>query len=125
MAKVESSTVAVTSINDHDGLVLQNEKQLPSSISRIETYLQHNRTQSVNSASDSDSDFDSDSDSDSDSSGGKVTVDGIAVTSINNHDGVLIDYYQPYSGNGSTDGGWPAKDKWISFMDMCVHSPVR
>ncbi|KAM0804669.1 hypothetical protein BDR22DRAFT_878779 [Usnea florida] len=110
MAKVESSTVAVTSINDQDGLVLQNENQLPSSVSRIEAYLQHNKTQSVDS--------DSNSDSDSDPSGGKVTVDGIAVTSINNHDGVLIDYYQQYSGNGSTDGGWPAKDKWISFMDM-------
>ena len=117
MAKVESSTVAVTSINDQDGLALQNEKQLPSSVSHIETYLQHNRTQSVDS--------DSDSNPDSDSTGGKVTVDGIAVTSINNHDGVLIDYYQQYSGDGSTDGGWPAKDKWISFMDMCVHCPVR
>ena len=114
MAKVESSTVAVTSINDQDGLVMQNENLLPSSVSRIEAYLRQNRTQSV----------DSDSDSDSDSSGGKVTVDGIAVTSINNHDGVLIDYYQQYSGNGSTDGGWPPKDKWISFMDMCVNFPV-
>ena len=114
MAKVESSTVAVTSINDQDGLVMQNENLLPSSVSRIEAYLRQNRTQSV----------DSDSDPDSDSSGGKVTVDGIAVTSINNHDGVLIDYYQQYSGNGSTDGGWPAKEKWISFMDMCVTFPV-
>ena len=121
MAKVESSTVAVTSINDQDGLALQNEKQLPSSVSRIESYLQHNKTQSL----ESDSDSDPDSDSDSDSTGGKVTVDGIGVTSINNLDGVLIDYYQQYSGDGSTDGGWPAKDKWISFMDMCVHCPVR
>ena len=118
MAKVESSTVAVTSINDQDGLVMQDENQLPSSVSRIEAYLHQNRTQSV----DSDSNGEKVS-VDSDSSGGKVTNDGIAVTSINNHDGVLIDYYTQYSGNGSTDGGWPAKDKWISFMDMCVQYP--
>ena len=102
MATVNNSLVAVTSINDQDGLPMHNQAQRHSSLSRFQAYRYHNTTR------------------DSDPSGGKVTDSGIAVSSINNHDGVLIDYYTPYNGNGSTDDGWPAKDKWISFMDMCV-----
>lgn len=101
MAKVNNSIVAVTSIRDQDGLRMHNQAERHSSISRIEAYRYRNKTQTT------------------DPSRGKVTDSGIAVPSINNQDGILIDYYTQYSGNGSTDDGWPAKDKWISFMDMC------
>lgn len=102
MAKVNNSIVAVTSINNQDGLPVHNQAQDDSSVSRIQVYQSYNKTQSA------------------DPSGGKVTNDGLAVPTVDNHDGILIDYYTPYHGNGSTDAGWPAKDKWISFMDMCV-----
>lgn len=102
MAKVNNSIVAVTSINNQDGLPVHNQTQDDSNVSRIEAYQSHNKTQTT------------------DPSGGKVTNDGLAVPIVNNHDGILIDYYTPYNGNGSIDAGWPAKDKWISFMDMCV-----
>ena len=42
----------------------------------------------------------------------------IAQKIINNHDGVLVDYYKQYNGDGSVAQGWPAKSSWISFMDM-------
>lgn len=102
MAKVENSIVAVTSINEQDGLPRHNPAQHQSSVSRIKAYHHQNKTLSTNP------------------SGGKVTNDALAVPIVNNQDGILIDYYTPYSGNGSTDDGWPAKEKWISFMDMCV-----
>ena len=102
MATVNNSLVAVTSVDDQDGLAKHNQAQHHSGLSRFQAYRYHNTTRN------------------SDPGGGKVTDSGIAVSSINNQDGVLIDYYTPYNGNGSTDDGWPAKDKWISFMDMCV-----
>lgn len=102
MAKVDDGVVAVTSVNDQDGLPMHNQAQRHSSLSRIEAYRYHNTTRTT------------------DPGGGKVTNSGIAVPSVNNQDGILIDYYTQYNGNGSTDDGWPAKDKWISFMDMCV-----
>ena len=102
MAEVNNSIVAVTSINNQDGLPVHNQAQDDSSVSPIQAYQHYNKTQAT------------------DPSGGKVTNDGLAVPAVNNHDGILIDYYTPYNGNGSTDAGWPAKDKWISFMDMCV-----
>lgn len=102
MIKVNNSNVAVTSINDRDGRSVQEQTQRQSSLSRVHRY--HNTTQL------------------SDPGGGKVTDSGIAVTSVNNQDGILIDYYKQYNGNGSTDGGWPTKDKWISFMDLCVRT---
>lgn len=102
MAKVNNSIVAVTSINDQDGRPMRNQAQHHSSLSRIEAYRYHNKTQTTNPGE------------------GQVTDSGIAVPTVNNHDGILIDYYTQYNGNGSTDDGWPSKDKWISFMDMCV-----
>lgn len=102
MAKVTNSIVAVTSINDQDSIPMHNQAQHQSSVSRIEAYHYHNKTHTT------------------DPGGGKVTNSGLAVPAVNNQDGILIDYYTPYNGNGSTDDGWPAKDKWISFMDMCV-----
>ena len=102
MAKVNSSIVAVTSINNQDGLPVHNQIQDGSSVSRIKAYQSHNQSQTT------------------DPSGGQVTNDGLAVPIVDNHDGILIDYYTPYNGNGSIDAGWPAKDRWISFMDMCV-----
>lgn len=104
MAKVDDNIVAVTSNNDQDGIPMHKQAQHHNSLSRIAAYHYHNKTQKT------------------DPSGGKVTDSGIAVPSVNNKDGILIDYYTPYNGNGSTDGGWPAKDKWISFMDMCVYT---
>lgn len=104
MAKVDDGVVAVTSVNDQDGLPMHNQAQRHSSLSRIEAYRYHNTTQTT------------------DPGGGKVTNSGIGVPSVNNLDGILIDYYTQYSGNGSTDHGWPAKDKWISFMDMFNNS---
>ena len=102
MAQVVSSIVAVTSINDQDGLRIHGHSRFHSGISRIEPHRYHNKTKAT------------------DSDGGTVTDSGIAVPSVNNQDGLLIDYYTQYNGNGSTEDGWPAKNKWISFMDMCV-----
>ena len=92
----------MTSINDQDGLPMHIQAQRHSSLSRIEASRYHNKTQTT------------------DPGGGKVTDGGIAVPTVNDQDGILIDYYRQYNGNGSTDDGWPSKDKWISFMDMCV-----
>ena len=50
--------------------------------------------------------------------GGKVDKTAIAVTTMSNEDGVLFDYYQHYTGSGTTDDGWPAKTSWISFAEM-------
>ena len=54
------------------------------------------------------------------STGGKVTNSAIAVKTINNQDGILVDYYKQYNGDGSIAAGWPAKTSWVSFMDMSV-----
>ena len=50
--------------------------------------------------------------------GGQVANEAIAVTTINNLDGTLVDFYKQYNGNGSIAAGWPPKTSWISFMDM-------
>ena len=105
MAKVNNSIVAVTSINDQDGLPVHIQSQRHSSFQRFEAYHYPNKTKGT------------------DRGGGKVTDSGLGVPTVNNQDGVLIDYYTPYNGNGSTDEGWPAKDKWISFLDMCIIYP--
>ena len=102
MAQVESSIVAVTSINDQDGLSMHDQPQRHGRFSRIEVHHYENKTKNT------------------DPGGGTVTDSGLAVPSVNNQDGILVDYYTQYNGNGSTDEGWPAKNKWISFMDMCV-----
>ena len=52
--------------------------------------------------------------------GGRVDNEAVAVTTMKNEDGVLLDYYQQYQGSGSTDDGWPNKTSWISFADMSV-----
>ena len=98
--------VAVTSINDKDGLPMHDQAQRHTRLSRIKASHYHNTTQST------------------DPGGGKVTDPGIAVPSVNNQDGILIDYYTQYNGNGSIHDGWPPKHKWISFMDMCVQCTV-
>ena len=102
MGTVDSSIIAVTSISDHDGLRMHHYAQLPGEFPRIGPHRYPNKTKHT------------------DPNGGHVTDKGIAVPSINNEDGIRIDYYTQYNGDGSTDGGWPAKDKWISFMDMWV-----
>lgn len=101
MAKVVSNIVAVTSINDQDGLHVHHAL-LHGAFPRLEAHRYRNKTKTA------------------DSGGGQVTDSGIAVPSVNNQDGILIDYYAQYNGNGSTDDGWPPKEKWISFRDMCV-----
>lgn len=50
--------------------------------------------------------------------GGKVANEAVAVTTINNLDGTLVDFYKQYNGNGSIAAGWPPETSWISFMDM-------
>lgn len=50
--------------------------------------------------------------------GGKVANDAIAVATINDLDGTLVDFYRQYNGNGSIAAGWPPQTSWISFMDM-------
>ena len=102
MAKVVSNIVAVTSINDQDGLRAPDHPQRHGAFSRLEAHRYHNKTKTT------------------DPGGDKVMDKGIAVPSVNNQDGILIDYYTQYNGSGSTDDGWPAKEKWVSFMDMCV-----
>ena len=102
MGTVDSSIIAVTSINDHDGLRVHHHAQLPGEFPRIGPHRYQNKTKST------------------DQGEGHVTNKGIAVPSINNEDGIRIDYYTQYNGDGSTDGGWPAKDRWISFVDMLV-----
>lgn len=101
MAKVVSKIVAVTSINDQDGLRV-HYAHLHGAFPHLEAHRYCNKTKTA------------------DSDGGKVMDSGIAVPSVNNQDGILIDYYTQYNGNGSTDDGWPPKEKWISFRDMCV-----
>lgn len=54
--------------------------------------------------------------------GGKVSNSAIAQKTINNQDGILVDYYKQYNGNGSVAQGWPPKTSWISFMDMFNNS---
>ena len=102
MGTVDRSIIAVTSINDHDGLRAHHYDQLPGEFPRLGHHRFQNQTKNK------------------DPGGGQVTDKGIAVPSINNEDGILIDYYTQYNGNGSTHCGWPAKDKWISFRDMWV-----
>lgn len=102
MEKVANSIVAVTYIDDREGIPINAQSQHHSSAFRVQTLHYHNKTQ------------------DTDPAEGKVTVPGIAVPTVNNQDGILIDYYTQYNGNGSTEDGWPAKDRWISFMDMYV-----
>lgn len=49
--------------------------------------------------------------------GGKVSNKALQVSTINNNDGIGAgkDIYVQYSGNGTT---FPAKTKWVSFVDM-------
>lgn len=49
-----------------------------------------------------------------------VVTGAAAVSTINNSDGVGAGStaYHSYSGDGSTGAGWPAKSKWVSFVDM-------
>ncbi|CAF9915366.1 MAG: hypothetical protein ALECFALPRED_010125 [Alectoria fallacina] len=104
MTKVNNSLVAVIAINDQDGVPMHNQPQHHSNVLRIETYRSHKKTQSTAPGR------------------GRVIDSGIAVPTVDNQDGILIDYYTQYNGNGSTDDGWPSKDKWISFMDMFNNS---
>ncbi|MCJ1376252.1 hypothetical protein MMC20_007494 [Loxospora ochrophaea] len=55
-----------------------------------------------------------------DATGGVVSNPAIAVTSINNDDGIGAgtDSYTQYNGDGTTADGWPAKTSWVSFDDM-------
>ena len=57
-----------------------------------------------------------------DATGGQVSNGNVAVTSINNNDGIGAgsDTYKQYNGDGTTGAGWPAKSKWVSFVDMSV-----
>ena len=102
MATVDSSTVAVTSVDDLDGFRMHDYSQRNSKWPGIEVFSYPNRTKTTNP------------------DGGQVTDKGVAVPSVDNQDGIRVDYYTPYNGNGSTGDGWPGRDKWISFMDMCV-----
>ena len=133
MGTVDSSIVAVTSIDDHDGLRAHYHAQLPGEFPRIGPHYRHPNNTGKADPEKADpkkadpekedpekKDPEKEDPEKADPNGGHVTNKGIAVPSINNDDGIRIDYYQQYNGNGSTDGGWPAKDKWISFRDMWV-----
>ena len=50
--------------------------------------------------------------------GGKVNKSSIAAKTAGTEDGMSVDHYNEYRGNGSTTDGWPSKDLWISFADM-------
>ena len=118
MGTVDSSIVAETSIDDHDGLRAHYHAQLPGEFPRIGPHYRHpNNTEKADPEK---KDPEKEDPEKADPNGGHVTNKGIAVPSIDNDDGIRIDYYQQYNGNGSTDGGWPAKDNWISFRDMWV-----
>lgn len=101
MTKVVSNVVAVKSINDQDGLHAHHT-HLHGAFPHLQAHRYRNKTKTA------------------DTGEGKVTDSGIAVPSVNNQDGILIDHYTQYNGDGSTDDGWPPKEKWISFTDMCV-----
>lgn len=49
-----------------------------------------------------------------------VAIEALAVGGIEDQDGVGggEDVYRFYSGDGSTDDGWPEVDDWVSFEDM-------
>ena len=51
--------------------------------------------------------------------GGRETNSAVAVTS---RDGMVVDYYKQYNGNGSIAAGWPPMTSWVPFMDMSVTS---
>ena len=118
MGTVDSRNIAVTSIDDHDGLRVHYHAQLPGEFPRIGPhYRPQNRTEKADPEKADPEKADPEKE---DPNEGHVTNKGIAVPSVDNDDGIRIDYYQQYNGNGSTDGGWPEKDKWISFRDMWV-----
>ncbi|KAM3433493.1 hypothetical protein MY4824_005911 [Beauveria thailandica] len=53
--------------------------------------------------------------------GGRVSNSAIAnFNSGNTHDGIGPgkDEYHMYYGDGSTGAGWPARNRWVSFVDM-------
>ena len=54
--------------------------------------------------------------------GGTVSNGNVAVTTINDNDGIGAgsDTYTQYNGDGTTGDGWPAKTQWVSFVDMSV-----
>ena len=54
--------------------------------------------------------------------GERVANSAVTVTSINNRDGMVVDYYKQYNGNGSIAAGWPPMTSWVSFMEMSVPS---
>lgn len=103
VGQVTSSVVAVASISDQNGIILVDINPSPYSNSSTVKALQPQLQKAGPGTGD-----------------GKVIVPGIAVTSVNNSDGVMIDYYTQYTGNGSIAAGWPQIDKWISFVDMYV-----
>ena len=148
MGTVDSRNIAVTSIDDHDGLRVHYHAQLPGEFPRIgPQYPPQNRSENADpkqadpkkrdpkkehpkkedpKKEDPEKEDPEKADTEKadpekeDPNEGHVTNKGIAVPSVDNDDGIRIDYYQQYNGNGSTDGGWPEKDKWISFRDMWV-----
>ncbi|RAO67263.1 uncharacterized protein BHQ10_003275 [Talaromyces amestolkiae] len=52
--------------------------------------------------------------------GETVTASGLAVTTINDEDGIGagVDSYTFYQGDGTTADGWPSTDDWVSFSEM-------
>lgn len=104
--KVANTGVAVASIDNYDGIVVQDNFRsnggrlagaVPSKTMAITSVLAAAGPQET---------------------GGKVEKSRIAVTSINNEDGLLVDHYKQYDGNGTIEEGWPEKEDWISFTDM-------
>ena len=58
--------------------------------------------------------------------GGIVTNPNLAVSDINNNDGIGpgTDNYRLYTGDGTTGAGWPDKGNWVSYVDMYhLHLP--
>ena len=51
---------------------------------------------------------------------GEVVDNDLAVTTINDDDGVGAGTttYTYYTGDGSTTDGWPAVDDWASFSNL-------
>ena len=116
-AAVTNTAIAVTPINNYDGLVFQSQaKQVRfrhgySEIGGISPYYhtpsRMNAAMSVigNALHPR-------------ATGGRVENGNITVTSVSNTDGRLIDYYNQYEGNGATKAGWSKMESWILFANM-------
>ena len=125
IGKVNNRDIAVTTINDFDGVTLQSGAVLDRSKHSIAAGFPTDNIDGVFAGYRAPSPIRAAVSVVAHalyprSTGGKVNDSDIAVTQVNNADGIQIDKYIKYRGNGSTKAGWPDKSAWISFTDMWV-----